>query len=352
MTMINIVQIINLTLILCLVGLFGSLPFMARSRLFFSVTVAPDFVTSDSAKAIVRGYILRLVGTAAVVVLSVLLAQWLSTEASKILALLTLPLFVVLAASSYLWAYHRARSHEVAQDAIHVALNTMRADLWPRPRWLLALPYLILFCSAGWLAMHWQSIPGRFPVHFDQNGIPNEWSSRSISGVYGILIVGLVVCLLIHTMMLIGKHVRRLPQATMRARAFNWMLLEITIGLALLIGALAQLALYGTVLSHSLLLQVIISCILAVIVIIPTTTFLIMVKRERATPVADSGDRTPDRCWKWGLIYFNPGDPAVFVEKRFGVGYTVNWARPAAWGLLAGMTVIVIAVVLLAAAGS
>ena len=35
-----------------------------------------------------------------------------------------------------------------------------------------------------------------------------------------------------------------------------------------------------------------------------------------------------DACWKWGLFYYNPDDPAMFVEKRFGVGYTVNFANP------------------------
>jgi len=43
------------------------------------------------------------------------------------------------------------------------------------------------------------------------------------------------------------------------------------------------------------------------------------------------GDRTPDKYWKLGLFYFNPEDPAVLIEKRFGLGYTFNFARPATW---------------------
>ncbi|RFF31728.1 DUF5808 domain-containing protein [Wenzhouxiangella sediminis] len=46
------------------------------------------------------------------------------------------------------------------------------------------------------------------------------------------------------------------------------------------------------------------------------------------------GDRSPDSAWKLGLIYFNPADPAMWVEKRFGVGFTLNFARPSAWFLL------------------
>ena len=48
-----------------------------------------------------------------------------------------------------------------------------------------------------------------------------------------------------------------------------------------------------------------------------------------------AGDRTPDACWKLGLIYFNPADPAFLVEKRFGIGYTMNFGNPWSWALLA-----------------
>jgi uncharacterized membrane protein len=46
------------------------------------------------------------------------------------------------------------------------------------------------------------------------------------------------------------------------------------------------------------------------------------------------GDRTPDHYWKLGVFYFNPDDSAVFVEKRFGIGYSLNFARPITWIIL------------------
>lgn len=41
-----------------------------------------------------------------------------------------------------------------------------------------------------------------------------------------------------------------------------------------------------------------------------------------------------ERHWKWGLIYFNPDDPAVDVPKRFGPGRTLNFARGITWLIL------------------
>lgn len=42
-------------------------------------------------------------------------------------------------------------------------------------------------------------------------------------------------------------------------------------------------------------------------------------------------NRDDDRYWKLGQFYFNKKDPAIFVEKRFGIGWTSNWAHPLSW---------------------
>jgi uncharacterized membrane protein len=41
--------------------------------------------------------------------------------------------------------------------------------------------------------------------------------------------------------------------------------------------------------------------------------------------------REPDDCWKLGVFYYNPDDPAVFIEKRSGLGYTVNFGNTWGW---------------------
>jgi uncharacterized membrane protein len=53
------------------------------------------------------------------------------------------------------------------------------------------------------------------------------------------------------------------------------------------------------------------------------------------------GDATPDHGWKLGgLLYVNPCDPAVWVENRIGVGYTLNMGNSRAWLLVAGMLLV------------
>ncbi|MCL2889462.1 MAG: DUF1648 domain-containing protein [Eggerthellaceae bacterium] len=50
-----------------------------------------------------------------------------------------------------------------------------------------------------------------------------------------------------------------------------------------------------------------------------------------------------DQYWKLGIFYYNPQDPSLFLLERFGVGWTVNFARPAVWAILIGFGVLTIA---------
>ena len=55
-------------------------------------------------------------------------------------------------------------------------------------------------------------------------------------------------------------------------------------------------------------------------------------------------NRDDDRYWKLGIFYFNREDPALFLEKRFGVGWTINLARPLAWTiflLIIGLAILI-----------
>lgn len=41
-----------------------------------------------------------------------------------------------------------------------------------------------------------------------------------------------------------------------------------------------------------------------------------------------------NKHWKAGVFYVNSADSAIIVPKRFGIGWTINFARPGAWALI------------------
>lgn len=42
-----------------------------------------------------------------------------------------------------------------------------------------------------------------------------------------------------------------------------------------------------------------------------------------------------------GAFYINRDDPSIFVEKRFGIGYTINFGNPKAVALLVAFLAII-----------
>ena len=57
--------------------------------------------------------------------------------------------------------------------------------------------------------------------------------------------------------------------------------------------------------------------------------------------------RDDDAFWKLGMFYWNPKDPSIIIPKRFGVGWTINYARPEAWAISGGLVVLTVVFVML-----
>jgi uncharacterized membrane protein len=69
--------------------------------------------------------------------------------------------------------------------------------------------------------------------------------------------------------------------------------------------------------------------------------------RTKTSTSADRGHteavfRDDDRYWYGGVFYHNPDDPALFVPKRFGLGWTMNFGHPRAKLVLLGMLLLVL----------
>jgi uncharacterized membrane protein len=53
--------------------------------------------------------------------------------------------------------------------------------------------------------------------------------------------------------------------------------------------------------------------------------------------------RDPDpQHWKLFIFYYHPASPRLLVPKRTGLPFTVNFARPSAWLLSAGIIAMLI----------
>jgi uncharacterized membrane protein len=64
---------------------------------------------------------------------------------------------------------------------------------------------------------------------------------------------------------------------------------------------------------------------------------IIVIKRGRTRI------ETEPNYWKWGVFYFNPNDPRIFVPKRIEwLGWTLNFAQPVSIIIIGGIFFLII----------
>ena len=196
-------------------------------------------------------------------------------------------------------------------------------------------PFAILLAVGCYLQARWNQIPDRFPVHWGVDGLPNGWSTRTPQGVYGPLLFGAAIVIGIALLSYAISHsARGLPSASggpadgVFSHRLSIVLLGVEFFVAAVLSMVALLPLTGN--------PPVATLVILPVIILASALFLRgWLKQERVTSPNIPGGRSPEACWKYGLFYFNPDDPALFVEKRVGIGYTVNFAHVSAWIIMA-----------------
>ena len=190
------------------------------------------------------------------------------------------------------------------------------------PRWfLLAIPpFAAPGAFALYLRAHWDEIPARIPMHYGFNGA-DRWAEKSPQTVYSPLVFSTGLMLLLLLLMLGAFYgSRRTPQRGA--------------SLKLMLGALYLFALPFGGAGFNPLFQIPPAWhfVPPVVLVAAAIAWVLRVARDPDNP----GEATPDDCWYLGGIYYNPQDPAVFVQKRMGFGFTVNFGNRWAWIVLCG----------------
>ena len=343
-----------LTFWIAMVLLIGALnyamPQLTRRDIFFSVTVMPQFRGTPEARRILARYRRGIIIVTTIAM--VLMIGAVSTDA-ELLGAGLLMLQLLAALGVFVIAHRRTLAYQTS------ASTAREASLEPQSRMpglmlVLLGPYLILACAAWLMWVHWSELPDPMPVHWDLAGNPNGWMAKT-PVIFWTLIASYFVLCTIGTFAVVAMTHYSRQVAINHAKAreerhFRWIGISVVLAANYLCASLAFLQLHP----HTTMVFGGVFALLAVM----TIGALELVRRGqggiRRAPANGErvlSDRTPDECWKWGIFYYNPDDPALMVEKRFGIGWTLNFAHRGAWvfmGLIFASLVIALSMPLLA----
>jgi uncharacterized membrane protein len=317
------------------------LPLWRRQNLWFGVTVPTGYRETPKAKQVLRQYRLTVWSLAAIAAVLSAVAVW-----QNILWLLPVGILFLTCASIAVFARGRNQTlPDSTQVTRRSAPTSSDTETLPGGPIMAVGPFGILLAAALYLHANWQRIPDRFPTHWGLSGEPDGWSQRTWPGVYGPLLAAAALNLFL---LFMGEAILRYsPRArvadtegwTKRFRRVNLrLLIVITWGLSLLFSGTALLPLFKVAPAFFW-----IGPLLLLLCIAPFVWQLIRLSQEPGS----GSDGTPDYAWKLGQFYYNPDDPALLVEKRFGIGYTFNFGNRASWWLLGLLAIPIVLLVLL-----
>jgi len=161
-----------------------------------------------------------------------------------------------------------------------------------------------------------ERLPLRVPTHFDFAGRPNGWTSRSAMPwlVFG-LPIGIWLLSWLMDLAMSSDEALTVKMVAMRpARGL------MTLGVAGLSLAMLLVPLHG----------------LWILWVALGFLFLCLGVGTWETVLASRRLGSPENNehYVWGIFYVNPQDSRIWLPKRIGIGWSLNFGRPAGWLML------------------
>ncbi len=299
-----------------------AIPNMTRRELLFAVPVSPDFRQSSAGRRAIAMFRLVVAAAAAAGIGALVLCP------IRLVDTLQPPVAagtIVIAVLAFYWQYRRLSPFAVEIPRKRTAALSTAPDRLPGFVWLGSGPFALLGAAALYLYLNWDRIPERLAV---SRGIasPGGWADRTTKGVYGELLFALELCALLLLVGIAGWYGAR------RSRSRPVILggiIAVTYVVAGMSDLIALQPVFG--IPEWPIILVVVAALIPILVIMA----------GKMSHLGEPLDPTPQECWKGGVIYYNPSDPVLFVEKRGGLGYTLNFANRWAWILLAGLALVV-----------
>jgi uncharacterized membrane protein len=354
------VVVIIIILQLIFFAVFAMTPFVTRRGECFGVSTPPERYATREIAALRRRYVLLCAGACVLTGIPprVFFALGMPESAALICHSVCVVLNLLAIFLSYVHAHKAVKRMKREQGWASEKPQIIAAPATPAralPSMLvLLLPMLVLLLgSIGIGYAFYPALPDRVATHWNAAMQPDVFSDKSPGLIWMMPAIQVFIALcfaFVHVSLVKSK--RKLeandPEGSLRRdevfrSAWAWFLIVIGVlmsaGMTLLQAATFQLlsvgVAFGVIMGATAL-----SLVGGVVLSIKVGQGGSRLKTKPAPQAAVDYD--DDRFWKLGSFYYNPDDPSVFVEKRFGVGFTNNFARPLTWVLMGALVLLIV----------
>lgn len=244
----------------------------------------------------------------------------------------------------------------VAQSQQHVATIGEGVEQAPRPislawNWLY-VPLVAL--TAAVVAAGYGSMPDAIPMHVDVSGNVTDMVPKSpMVAAFPVALEVFLAAVFAFCHWTVLRSKKGLEPGRPASSSWAYGMFAYAQTAFLLVVGLACTAACG--LGMALAMTGIVSMGVAMAVIVGVALLCVVGDLIVGVKYGQSGSRVfrmeasdtllsdDDRFWKLGMLYCNPNDASLFLPQRSGIGWTVNWGRPAVWAMVAAFVLLVAA---------
>lgn len=356
----SLLALLAITLPFC--GVFMAItPYLMPKRECFAVTIPNSAAEDPRIKQLKRSYCLTMLAVTAVLT-AVTTACMLIDPERAFIAAFTVSILAVCVAGYALMLRFRFKTQAYKEERGWKAASDKRigfvAEEAPKPlsmKWdLLFLPAIAI--AAAMAAAGYSSMPEQIPMQIDFSGEVSNWAEKSpaVAAFPAVLSAFMAACFAISHWSIIrskkGIDATRPAASAWAYGAFARAQSMMMVGLGTMltfIGPLMCLTLCGVIALQQALLPLLIMTVVAIIAA-AGVSLVYGQNGSRLLAKMEEPDGMPaddDRHWKLGIIYWNSEDASLFVPARFGIGWTTNLGRPAAWAIIVASVLVIAAFV-------
>jgi uncharacterized membrane protein len=327
-----------------LVASFVWMPVMRGEDAFFGVRVSREFYEKEGRAILRRYWFWLLMFFVEVEAVGILVSLY---RAELPLArIAAMPLVVLPAVILYIFFYRQVKPFASTDEEQRFASALKRRHLSEYTNlYLEAAVLLLTVIPSLFLVYYYPQLPEKIPVHWDWRGRPDDWAQKSFGSVFFLS----MMFVYLQGLFLLVKHGLLSVKMTLPAERAEEYLRGKEEFLSTIMKMMDWVRLLVATMMSALLLNIVftsvehlrhLSAFVAAVDSLSTLALfavcayfivrLVIIDRRLKKTVGRvyvQRGRDAAHWYAGGLFYYNPEDPALFVEKMVGFGYTFNMAN-------------------------
>lgn len=326
------------------------MPNLTRKEIFFGVRIPEDKRETTEVVGLKKQYVKNYLLICGLFLLAMLILA-IYTKSENVFGV-GIIIYVFIETMVYYNTHKKVREFKASQNweegkkevvVIDTNFRNNKKMLISQLWFLIPISIIVINIIVGYKA--YPNLPDKVAMQWNSQGVVTKWMLKSYKAIWVMPMTEIfMIAIMYMSYKFIGMAKVQISSSNPEVsreqnRRFRYIwsvciifLSTILMGI-LTVGQMSILQVLNLTFNQMMLATIIPTIIILIIVVIVS---LITGQGGSRLKIKDNDinegyiDRDDDEYWKMGMFYVNKNDPSLVVEKRFGIGWTMNFANPKA----------------------